>query len=134
MSTRSELASAIGKGEAELHAILNSLGVSFQASGRDTYVRVWGRFDKHLWPVRLYPDALVDDSAFGSGVILVQGGIHATCKHARLGGTDDRNRAMYEGLGLWVEEFAPSQAKSPAEVRAALERHRVTRDEYGGEC
>ena len=133
MSTLSELRTSFGKGEPELQRTLASLGVPCRFSGPDTYVRVWGSFDRRLFPVRLYPDALVDSPDFGSGVFRVQGEVHDTRKHARLGGTDDRQREMYERQGIWVEDLTPSQARDPAQVKLALERHRVVRDAYGGE-
>ena len=133
MSTLSELRTSFGKGEPELQRTLASLGVPCRFSGPDTYVRVWGSFDRRLFPVRLYPDALVDSPDFGSGVFRVQGEVHDTRKHARLGGTDDRQREMYERQGLWVEDLTPAEAKDPEKVKLALERHRVVRDAYGGE-
>ena len=133
MSTLSELRTSFGKGEPELQRTLASLGVPCRFSGPDTYVRVWGSFDRRLFPVRLYPDALVDSPDFGSGVFRVQGEVHDTRKHARLGGTDDRQRELYERQGIWVEDLTPSQARDPAQVKLALERHRVVRDAYGGE-
>ena len=129
----SELRSSIGKGEVELQRILLQLTQDVQLSGRDTYVRDWGRFDKRQLPVRCYPDALVDSPVFGSGVFLVQGSIHSTRAHARLGGKDDRARDAYERHGLWVEEITPSEARDFDSVKAALERHRIHRDDYGGE-
>ena len=133
MSALSELRTSLGKGEPELQRVLASLGVPCQLSGPDTFVRVWGRFDRRLFPVRLYPDALVDSPDFGSGVFRVQGSIHETRKHARAGGTDDVQLELYERQGLWVEDLTPSQAKDRGTVQAALERHRVRRDECGGE-
>lgn len=136
MSTLSELRSSYGKGEAELQRLiipLLAVGDSVKFSGRDTYVRIWGRFtSKSRAPVYRFPDVLIDSCVFGSGVFLVKGDVHSTRSHARKGGKDDQAREDYESQHLWVEEPTPSEARDLLWVKAALERHRIVWDEYGG--